>query len=132
MRDCVLVVGSGMMGSGIGAMSALAGNKTILLDVDQARVAAGLDKAALEAAALAKCTLFGPHTFNFRQTVEVLLQGQGALQVTDGDELRRTMEKCLSDPAWAEKIAASGQAVIRQNQGATARTMAILREVLRA
>ncbi len=45
MREYVLVVGSGMMGSGIGAMSALAGNKTILLDVDEARVAAGLDKA---------------------------------------------------------------------------------------
>ncbi|MCU0916044.1 MAG: 3-deoxy-D-manno-octulosonic acid transferase [Planctomycetes bacterium] len=86
----------------------------------------------MEAAALGKCTLFGPHTFNFRQTVEVLLQGQGALQVADSDELRRTMEKCLSDPAWAERIAASGQAVIRRNQGATARTMAILRQVLDA
>ena len=30
MRDYVVIVGSGMMGSGIGAMSALAGNKTIL------------------------------------------------------------------------------------------------------
>ena len=29
MRDIVMVVGSGMMGSGIGAMSALAGNKTV-------------------------------------------------------------------------------------------------------
>jgi len=45
MRDYIVVVGSGMMGSGIGAMSALAGNKTILLDVDQTRVQAGLDKA---------------------------------------------------------------------------------------
>jgi len=45
MRDHVVVVGSGMMGSGIGAMSALAGNKTILLDVDETRVQAGLDKA---------------------------------------------------------------------------------------
>ena len=31
MRDYVMVVGSGMMGSGIGAMSALAGNKTVLI-----------------------------------------------------------------------------------------------------
>jgi len=45
MRDYIVVVGSGMMGSGIGAMSALAGNKTILLDVDETRVQAGLDKA---------------------------------------------------------------------------------------
>jgi len=84
----------------------------------------------MEAAALGKCTIFGPHTFNFRQTVEALLQGQGALQVTDGDDLRRTMGKCLSDPAYAQRIARSGQAVIRQNQGATARTMEALRQVL--
>ncbi len=45
MREHVLVVGSGMMGSGIGAMSALAGNRTILLDVDEACVRAGLGKA---------------------------------------------------------------------------------------
>lgn len=45
MRDYVMVVGSGMMGSGIGAMSALAGNKTVLVDVDEERVQAGLEKA---------------------------------------------------------------------------------------
>lgn len=84
----------------------------------------------MEAAALGKCTIFGPHTFNFRQTVEVLLKGQGALQVSDGDDLRKAMEKCLSDPAYAQTIAQSGQAVIRQNQGATARTMDVLRKVL--
>ncbi len=85
----------------------------------------------MEAAALGKCTLFGPHTFNFRQTVEVLLQGQGAIQVMDGDDLRRMMEQCLSDPASAQRIAQAGQAVIRQNQGATARTMEVLRQVLK-
>ena len=45
MREYIVVVGSGMMGSGIGAMSALAGNKTLLVDVDETRVRAGLDKA---------------------------------------------------------------------------------------
>ncbi len=85
----------------------------------------------MEAAALGKCTIFGPHAFNFRQTVEVLLEGQGAIQVTDGDDLRTTLEKCLSDPAYAQTIAQAGQAVIRQNQGATARTMEVLRKVLK-
>jgi len=86
----------------------------------------------MEAAALGKCTIFGPHAFNFRQTVDVLLKGQGAIQVMDKDDLQATMEKCLSDPAYAKKIAQSGQAVIRQNQGATARTMEVLRKVLKA
>lgn len=45
MREFVVIVGSGMMGSGIGAMSALAGNKTILVDVDDAHVQRGRDNA---------------------------------------------------------------------------------------
>lgn len=45
MRDYVMIVGSGMMGSGIGAMSALAGNKTILVDVSPERAEAGITKA---------------------------------------------------------------------------------------
>ena len=45
MRDCIMVVGSGMMGSGIGAMSALAGNRTILVDVDESHVRSGMEKA---------------------------------------------------------------------------------------
>lgn len=45
MREYVLIVGCGMMGSGIGAMSALAGHKTILLDVDAQRTQAGVKKA---------------------------------------------------------------------------------------
>lgn len=45
MRDCVVVVGSGMMGSGIGAMAALAGNKTILVDLNREKAIAGREKA---------------------------------------------------------------------------------------
>lgn len=45
MRDMVAIIGSGMMGSGIGAMAALAGNKTVLMDVDQKRAENGLARA---------------------------------------------------------------------------------------
>ena len=45
MRSSVVVIGSGMMGSGIGAMAALAGNQTILVDLDQEKVKAGRDRA---------------------------------------------------------------------------------------
>jgi 3-deoxy-D-manno-octulosonic-acid transferase len=85
----------------------------------------------MEAAALGKCTLFGPHAFNFRQTVEVLLAGRGAIEVKDGDDLLATMRKCLSEPAYAATVAKAGQEIIRQNQGATARTMEVLGTLLR-
>ncbi len=84
----------------------------------------------MEAAALGKCTLFGPHTFNFRQTVEVLLAGRGAIEVKDSDDLLATLKKCLCDPACAGAVAKAGQEIIRQNQGATARTMEVLSTLL--
>jgi len=86
----------------------------------------------MEAAALGKCTLFGPHTFNFRQTVEVLLAGRGAIQVANRDELLAAVRECLAEPAHAMEIAQAGQAIIRQNQGATAKTMDVLCRLLNA
>lgn len=45
MREYVVIIGSGMMGSSIGAMSALAGNKTFLVDLDMERALVGKEKA---------------------------------------------------------------------------------------
>lgn len=45
-EDTVVVVGSGMMGSGIGAMAALAGRRTILTDLSADRARSGWDRAA--------------------------------------------------------------------------------------
>lgn len=45
MRNNVVIVGSGLMGSGIGAMAALAGNPTMLVDVDEARATKGVESA---------------------------------------------------------------------------------------
>ncbi len=76
-----------------------------------------------EAAALGKCTIFGPHAFNFKQTVDVLLKDNGAIMVKDKQELLQTMQKCLSDFAFAQSIAKNGQEVITKNQGATQKTI---------
>lgn len=59
MNGYVAVIGSGMMGSAIGAMSALAGHKTVLVDTDRERAKAGLAK-AIECIAL-RCE-HGLHT----------------------------------------------------------------------
>ena len=77
----------------------------------------------MEAAALGKCTLFGPHAFNFRQTVDALIKDEGAIMVKDEQDLLQTMQKCLSEPDFAEQIARSGQEVIKKNQGATTKTI---------
>jgi 3-deoxy-D-manno-octulosonic-acid transferase len=77
----------------------------------------------MEAAALGKCTVFGPHAFNFRQTVDSLLANNGAIMVNDADELLQTMRKCLLEPDFARQIARNGQDDIKRNQGATAKSI---------
>ncbi|MHC4130944.1 MAG: 3-deoxy-D-manno-octulosonic acid transferase [Planctomycetota bacterium] len=77
----------------------------------------------MEAAALGKCTMFGPYAFNFKQTVDVLLQGEGALLVEDNEELFKMVSKCLTETEFAHRIAENGQEVIRKNQGATEKTI---------
>ncbi len=78
----------------------------------------------MESAALGKCTIFGPYAFNFKQTVEDLLKANGAILVQNGDELYDVMTKCLTDAAYASRIAQNGRQVIKNNQGATLRTIA--------
>ena len=85
----------------------------------------------MEAAALGKCTIFGPHAFNFRQTVDSLLAGNGAIMVNDGDELLKTMRKCLLEPDYAREIARNGQDDIKRNQGATTRSIKQIEKFLR-
>ena len=86
----------------------------------------------IEAVALGKYTIFGPYTFNFRQTVEVLLANNGAIVVNDGDELLKTIQKCFLEPDFARRIAQNGQDVIKRNQGATTRSIEQIGKLLHA
>jgi 3-deoxy-D-manno-octulosonic-acid transferase len=85
----------------------------------------------MEAAALGKCTIFGPHTSNFRQTVDTLLADNGAIVVSDGEELLQVMQKCLLEPDYARQIARNGQGVIKRNQGATQKTIEQIARLLK-
>lgn len=84
----------------------------------------------MEVAALGKCTIFGPYASNFEQTVNALLQGNGAIMVKDGEQLLQTMKKCLTDSQFRDQIARNGQQVIRQNQGATIKSIEKIKELL--
>ncbi|MDD5011961.1 MAG: 3-deoxy-D-manno-octulosonic acid transferase [Phycisphaerae bacterium] len=73
----------------------------------------------MESAAMGKCTIFGPHTFNFNQTVKALLHSQGAIEVKNEKKLFDAVQKCLDNPQFVKQTEAAGQNVIKQNQGAT-------------
>jgi 3-deoxy-D-manno-octulosonic-acid transferase len=85
----------------------------------------------IEAAALGKCTIFGPSTYNFQQTADALLAAQGGIMVKDKQELLDTLQKCLNKPNFTKKIARNGQNVILKNQGATQKTISAITHLLK-
>jgi 3-deoxy-D-manno-octulosonic-acid transferase len=85
----------------------------------------------MEPTALGKCTLFGLHSFNFKQTVEVLLKGHGALEASDEADLFDKILQTLINPDFANRVAQNGQTVIRQNQGATQKTLDAIRRIIK-
>lgn len=74
MRECVLVIGGGLMGSGIAAMSALAGNGTVLADSSMEFADRGYDKALACIAELEKNGLASP---------EQAQEARGRIRVSD-------------------------------------------------
>ncbi|MCR9245483.1 MAG: 3-deoxy-D-manno-octulosonic acid transferase [bacterium] len=85
----------------------------------------------LEPAALGVATVFGPHTTNFRRDVEELLQGDAAVQVPDREALATALAALCGDRAWRAQLGENARAVIRENQGATARTLELIEPLLR-
>ncbi len=84
----------------------------------------------MEPTALGKFTVFGEHTFNFKQTVKALLGGDGAIEVKTPGELFEAVCKAIGDKDYAEGIALNGQNVIRQNQGATEKSVSLIVQLL--
>lgn len=58
----------------------------------------------LEPASLSKGILFGPHTANFEDEVELLLDARGAIQAPDALELEKAVEKLLGADEEREKM----------------------------
>lgn len=68
----------------------------------------------LEPALLRKPVLFGPHTTNFRESAELLVEAEGALVARDGAELEAHMGALLMD---AERRRLMGEAAFKAVAG---------------
>ena len=84
----------------------------------------------LEPAAQGRAVLFGPHTTNFRRDVELLLAAEAVVQVQDRAAFARELDKLLRDAKRREALGARAAKVIADNQGATARTLDLVAELL--
>jgi len=82
----------------------------------------------IEAAALGKATLFGPHTFNFPQADE--LARNGCVRVAEVGELLEELKKMLRCKREADQAGARAQEYVRSQQGATKRNVEMICDIL--
>lgn len=86
----------------------------------------------LEAAAVARPVLVGPHTFNFEEITRALVERGAALRVSGGDDLLAALLRLFGDADLRSRMGQAGLALVRDGQGAVDRTLALVGELLTA
>src|SRR5438477_3251943 len=77
-----------------------------------------------------KPVIFGPHMENFARLAEELVGSGGAARVETADELIDETRHLLNDPALRIQIAEAALRVIQPHRGATARTAALIDQII--
>lgn len=84
----------------------------------------------IEPAAYGAAVSFGPNTRNFRDIVAALLERHAAVVVADRTELTAFVRRCLDEPGWAAELGHRAQQHVREQLGATERTVALLEPLI--
>jgi len=85
----------------------------------------------LEACAVGKPVIVGPHMFNFEEATRLAVEAGAAIQVADLAELGAALAELLRDASRREQMGKAGLELMRQHQGATLRTLALLEAALK-
>jgi 3-deoxy-D-manno-octulosonic-acid transferase len=84
----------------------------------------------IEACALGKPVLVGPHTFNFSLVSEDAIAAGAALRVQDAPAMLREALRLLQADQQRDAMGMKAKAFAGQHRGATARTMALLQPLI--
>ena len=84
----------------------------------------------LEPAGFAKAVLFGPHVFNFQETVDLLLAQDGAVMIKTAEELQPAIRRFLSDEEAARRMGRRARGVVEARKGATSRNVKAVEKIL--
>jgi len=81
----------------------------------------------IEACVVGKPVIIGPHTYNFAEATQLALEAGAAVQVRDARDALAAASELLKDSARSQRMARAGLEFTRSHQGATARTLELLR-----
>jgi len=84
----------------------------------------------IEPAGYGAAVMFGPHTHNFRDVVQLLLSHQAATVVADAEQLDRCVCRFLEDTASTRRLGQLAQQLVLNQQGATATTGRLIDQML--
>ena len=85
---------------------------------------------ALEPAALAKPVLFGPHTFNFKDITDQLLNTGAAIRVNNARDLEETTARLFKQADARDQMGRAGLELVKSGQGALDRTVEIVEKLI--
>lgn len=84
----------------------------------------------IEPAAYGAAVAVGPNTQNFRDVVALLSDHDALALVRDGRELTAWVRRCLLDPEYSGAMGRRAQQLVREQTGATQRTLAAMLPLL--
>ena len=84
----------------------------------------------MEVAALGKAMVVGPHTDNFQMPIDALRRADAVRVIESADALPALVRELLNDVALRRSLADRARKVVLENQGATARTVDRLIDIL--
>jgi 3-deoxy-D-manno-octulosonic-acid transferase len=84
----------------------------------------------IEPAALGKPVVVGPFTGNFAEPMKQFRQKQAMVEIRDAAGLREALAGLLEDPKKAAAMGKRAQEVVREQQGATDRHVAVILQAL--
>ncbi|MDA8390077.1 MAG: lipid IV(A) 3-deoxy-D-manno-octulosonic acid transferase [Gammaproteobacteria bacterium] len=84
----------------------------------------------LEAMAVGRPVVFGPHMFNFEEIAGLALNAQAARAIPDGEALAPALLAYLTDATARQATGDRGLRVVRAQAGAAARTAALVERLL--
>ena len=80
----------------------------------------------IEPAAYGAAVLFGPHTWNFKDTVAKLKAASAAIEVGDAAALEEEVLQMLADAPRRHRLGEAARRLVAQQQGATEKTIRLL------
>ncbi len=83
----------------------------------------------LEACAVGKPAVFGPHMFNFSEITQLALERGAGVQVPDGAGLLAAVSDFLGNANRRDKAGEAGRRLVEENRGALEQTLGVIARV---